>query len=346
MTKAMTSFLPHRIVAPKQALAEHHDANDAGVLDPNRFLKAVMAPYDWENVFPGIRTTMSRWEYCVLHYFADNFHETAWPNVLHNLSRTMRGVHENKMYRHTSLGYTRIGLGPGSRSNLRRNSQDYPAMFRNYYGSFSQDELSIGERHVPALKRFAKALCQHGRNGHRVLEKGSRSYSRIRRKAAQAMWQALGSLAHAREHRPPLALRNKLPTEPQRFTDDLEVILRHRGAHRDHPAFWRLALASAATKVLYGFKFTDEEGTGAIEKTFAQRVLKFLQLLRRHNRSPELIDAIEVIRGSLARGHSHYKPPLQHVYNVGDRKLIIQNFRFPTWLKLCRQVQSAARDRL
>ena len=342
----MTSVLPRRIVAPKRAFAEHHDANDAGILDPNRFLKAVMAPYDWEDVFPGIRTTMSRWEYCVLHYFADEFHDAVLSNVLHSLSRNMRGFHESKMYRHTTLRYMRIGLGPGSRSNLKRNSRDYPAIFRNYYGSFSEDGVPIGERHASAFKRFAKALFQHGRNEHRVLEKGSRAYSLIRRNAAHAMWQVLGCLALKKEYRPPLALRNNLPKKAQRFTDDLELILKHPGAHKDHPAFWRLALASAATKVLYGFKFTDEEGAGAIEMEFAQFVLKFLQMLRRHNRSPELVDAIAAIRGSLTKGHVHYQPPLQHVYEVGDRKLIIQNFRFPTWLKLCRQVQSAEGDRL
>jgi len=305
-----------------------------------------MAPYDWEAVFPGMRTTMSRWEYCVLRYFADDLDERDWSNVLHSLSRNMRGFPKSKMYRHTSLRYTRIGLGPGSRSNLRRNSRDYSAIFRRYYSAFSEEELEIGETHLRTLRRFAKALFQHGRNGHRLLEKGASRYSRKRRNAARTITLVLSHLSDDKAYRPPRALWSKLSEDPQGFVEDLRAILKYPGANRHRPAFWRLALASAATKVLYGLKFAGEENAGSIDRGFAEFVLKLLRRLKKQNHSPELMDAIEAIRTSLARGYSHYKPPLQHVYEVGGRELILQNFRLPTWLNLCRQAQWAERDQL
>jgi hypothetical protein len=344
MTHDLESFLPRRIVAAKGILAEHHFVGDSGILDPNRFLKVIMGDYNWEIVFQGIRTTMSRWEYCILRYFAEELQEAAWSNVLHSLSRNMSGFPETDMYRHPSLRYTRIGLGPGSRSNLRKNSRDYSAIFQGYYGAFSDDELIIGDKASRSLRRFAKALFQHGRTGHRLLEKGSSAYHRIRKNAARYMLSVLNNLNEDKRYLPPRAIWGKLPEDPQWLDHDLVIILKFRGANRHHPAFWRLALASAATKVLYGFKFTGEENAGVIGREFAELVLKLLCKLGRQNNSPELADAIEAIRISLAKGYSYYKPPFQNVYAVGGRDLIIQNFRIPTWLNLCRQARSAERD--
>lgn len=130
MNKAdLSLILPSKIVDPEGALTEHQHSFDTGILDPNSLLKAIMYGDDWEKVFPGIRTTMSRWEYCILHYFSDEFNGANFPNVLHNLSRNMRGFPESAMYRHTNMRYTRIGIGPGARSNLRKNARDYYVSF-------------------------------------------------------------------------------------------------------------------------------------------------------------------------------------------------------------------------
>ena len=175
MKKAKTDLsliLPHRVVAPKGALIEHQSVGDSGILDPNRLLKAIMDPYDWEKVFRGIRTTMSRWEYCILRYFSGELDETNWSNVLHNLSRNMQDCQESSIYYPSA----RRGLGPGSRSYLRKNSREYYVIFEKYFGPFTKDELKIGESFSSRMHRFAKALIQHGRNGRRLLEKNSRTY--------------------------------------------------------------------------------------------------------------------------------------------------------------------------
>jgi hypothetical protein len=280
---------------------------------------------------------MSRWEYCILRYFSEELDETNWSNVLHHLSRNMQDYQESSIY----YPSTRRGLGPGSRSYLRKNSRDYYVIFKKYFGSFTKDEITIGESFSSRMRRFAKALIQHGRNGRRLLEKNSRTYHQKRKTAARAMFQVLNRLNSDSAYSSPRLLWKNLPIESRGFIDDLTLVLKYKR----YPAFWRLALASATIKVLYGLKFTGEEGPATINREFANLVFKLLQRFKQHNHSPEIKDAIEEINAALKVGHSRYKPPLQHVYNVGGRELIIQNFRFPTWLNLCRQTKWAEGDR-
>mgnify|MGYP000887328827 CR=1 FL=1 len=349
MNKAdLSLILPSKIVGPEGVLTEHQHSFDTGILDPNSLFKAIMYGDDWEKVFPGIRTTMSRWEYCILHYFSDEFNGANFTNALHNLSRNMRGFPESAMYRHTNMRYTRIGIGPGARSNLRRNARDYYAFFKKYYGQFTEEELDgsiIGRTNLEKMHRYAKALVRHGESGGSVLEKSNKKvYHSKRKSAANAMFRVLNRLNEDKRYQPPRSLWQRLTEEQRAFIDDLELILCLAGVQRNHPAFWRLALASAVIKVLYGSKFVGEENPGKITIEFAQLVLTHLKNLSKYNRMPEIKEAIEEINHAMMTSHAYFKAPLQHVYEIGGRKLILQNFRFPTWLNLCRQTQWAMVD--
>lgn len=340
-------LLPRKVTDREGALKEHSSLGNSAVLDPSSLFKRIMNGFEWENVFPGIRTAMSRWEYCVLSLCDDTINVEG--SVLHNLSRSLTNKNEiegQDIYYHPTR--QRVGMGPGAGSSLRKNSKRYRERFIEYYGAIQQD---LSEDKLPddiqrALQSYAKSLVRHGRSEKTLLQKGTYAYHRSRRKAAKNFCRLL-TFCQNSAYKPPRNIKTILSdtkreaNERRPFIDDLNLILKRGRASKDvieRSAFFRLAFASALLKVLYGIKFKGEEGSAKrIGKAFAIRLLKILGAFKKKHDCYELESARHALESAIDKGRKHIKPPLKHFYELAEREQILQNFRFPTWLRLYRQ---------
>jgi hypothetical protein len=313
------------------------------ILNPDEVFRAIMGPYEWEKCFPGIRTTMNRWEYCALVIGTPTV-----PNIALSVLSGKPDPNASKYYHPT---HRNGRFGPGASSQLRKNSTEYSSRLEQAYGPFRQDFTDGGmwdnefvEQNISKFERYSELLIRHGeKKGNPLLQLGGTNYHKARLVAAKAFGQLLVK-SQLEPYRPPIEVRKILREIAEKnlgFNYFLAKVVRLRRSFSMKP-FLRVILASATLKLLYGVRFDQEEernGNQGYTPNFAKSVVRKLNGIRDSAGQDVRIGmAIGKISEELKRNGVVFRPPLRNYYEMTGRFQILQNFRLPTWVNLNKQV--------